>query len=141
MDVKRAEASLLQEQKALQGQVRASEEQLRWFLDHTQAIVFIKDTAGRYKLINNRFESVFGLLRDETIGKQDSALFPQELAQKFRQNDALVVEHGLSMKFEDPVPECNGPHTYFSVKFPIHDAEETLQGIGGISTDITECSA
>jgi signal transduction histidine kinase len=42
------------------------------------------------------------------------------------------------MEFEDPVPECNGPHTYFSVKFPIYDAEETLQGIGGISTDITE---
>ena len=137
-DVKRAEASLLQEQKALQGQVRASEEQLRWFLDQTQAIVFIKDTAGRYKLINNRFESVFGLLRDETIGKQDSELFPQELAQKFRQDDALVIEHGLSMEFEDPVPACNGPHTYFSVKFPIYDAEETLQGIGGISTDITE---
>jgi signal transduction histidine kinase len=39
---------------------------------------------------------------------------------------------------EEPIPLKDGVHTYLTVKFPIYDDEGAINGLCGISTDITD---
>ena len=137
-DLKKAEAVLRQEQQALKEAVRESEVQLQLFIDHSQAIVFMKDLEGRFRLVNQRFAQVFDVSQEEIVGKTDFDIFPPAHAKNVRNNDAEIIESGRPLEFEEPAVHADGVHTYMSVKFPIFDATGKLQGIGGIATDITE---
>ncbi|OJH38802.1 hypothetical protein BON30_21485 [Cystobacter ferrugineus] len=126
-DIKEAEETL-----------RRSQLQLQSIIDHTPALVSIKDTQGRFLLVNRRFERLFGVKAEQLIGKSDDEVFPKELAEQFRAHDLEVLEAGRPLEWEEEVPQGDGPHTYLSVKFPLGDVAESPHALCGISTDITE---
>jgi len=118
--------------------VRQSQQQLQDILDYTTAVVYLKDTAGRYLLINRQYEVTFHVRREELLGKTDYEVFPSAAADTYRDNDRQVLVANRSMTFEESAPQDDGLlHTYVSVKFPLFDASEAPYGICGISTDIT----
>ncbi|MBI3784063.1 MAG: PAS domain-containing protein [Deltaproteobacteria bacterium] len=117
--------------------LRRSQEQLRDILDNTTAVIYLKDTSGRYQLINIQYEKLFHVSREEVVGKTDYDLFPKAHAEAFRRNDSLVQEAGRSMVFEEIAPHDDGDHTYISVKFPLCDEQNAPYAVCGISTDIT----
>jgi signal transduction histidine kinase len=53
-------------------------------------------------------------------------------------NDRTVLELGRAIEAEETLELDDGPHTFLSVKFPMHDDQGATFAIGGISTDITE---
>ncbi len=126
------------EQKAAEQALRASETRLRAILDNTPAVIYVKDRDGRYLLINRSYETLFHVDPQKVVGKTDYDLFPREAAEKFRANDAVVVQARESFTFEEIAPQDDGPHTYLSVKFPLLTDSGTIYAICGISTDITE---
>jgi PAS domain S-box-containing protein len=111
---------------------------LQDIVDNTTAIIYLKDTEGRYLLINAQYERIFHFSKQEAVGKTDYDLIGPEWAPALRANDALVLETGHALQFEETVLQDDGPHTYVSVKFPLHDADGKAFGVCGISTDITE---
>ncbi len=113
------------------------EELLKTLADHTSAVIYIKDLEGKYILINKQYEKLFSVKNDEVKGKTDLDLFPLDFAEKFMKNDHLVLRSGKVMEIEESAPHKDGMHTYISVKFPVHNQEGKIFGIGGISTDIT----
>ncbi len=133
-DRKRSEKAL----EATHRRLQASEERLRAILDNTEAVVFLKDTEGRYLLVNRRYEVLFHVTDEEIRGRTDFDLFPAEMAQAFQENDRRAAEHGGSLSIEERVPQDDGIHTYISVKFPLRDENGTIYGVCGIATDITE---
>jgi formate hydrogenlyase transcriptional activator len=118
--------------------LRASEQQLQSILDNSTAVVYVKDTAGRFLRVNRQFETLFKASRADLVGKTDHDLFPKHLADKFRSNDLAVLEAGGVLEFEEVAPHDDGLHTYISIKFPLCDSSGTPYAVGGISTDITE---
>lgn len=106
-------------------------------LDQTEAVVFVKDADGRYELVNNRFEALFGVRRDNFVGKSDLELFPRDVADKLRNNDRRVLTEGRSITFEESVPSGGEMREYVTVKFPI-PGENGALSLCGIATDITE---
>lgn len=124
--------------KAAEEAQRESEARLQAMFDNTTAVAYLKDTAGRYLFINQRFEKLFHVSREDLIGKTDYDVFPQETADAFRANDLTVLETGAPLEREELAPHDEGVHTYISVKFPICDAKGVPFAVGGISTDITE---
>ncbi|MEZ6066943.1 MAG: SpoIIE family protein phosphatase [Planctomycetaceae bacterium] len=112
--------------------------QLEDILDTTPAVVYVKDLEGRYEFINRRYEERFHVDRRSVIGLTDHDIWPRHLADGFRENDRRVAEAGEPLHLEEIAQHDDGPHTYFSVKFPLHDDQGKVRAVGGVSTDITE---
>jgi PAS domain S-box-containing protein len=131
-------ARVIVERDEVQKELRSSEQRLQAILDSTTAVVYAKDTQGRYLVINRQFEELFHTSRQQMMGKTDLDVFPREAAEAFRANDRKVLEAGYPIEFEESVPHDDGIHTYISIKFPLYDVAGVPYASCGISTDITE---
>jgi PAS domain S-box-containing protein len=118
--------------------LRDSEERLQAILDNSPAVIYMKDTEGRFITANRQFESLFHFSKDEIVGKRNRDLFDQEIADIFDANDRKVLAAGTAMQWEELVPQDDGLHTYLSLKFPLLTPEGTPYALCGLSTDITE---
>lgn len=108
-------------------------------VDYVPAVIYMKDTEGKYLLVNHEYESLFGINQDEVLGRTDKDLFDGEIAREFQKNDNNVLGSKKAIEFEELARHADGSeHTYSSVKFPLFDANGTPYAVGGISTDITE---
>ncbi len=115
-----------------------TEKRLQAIIDNTIAVIYLKDTQGRYLLINHQYERLFHINKKEIIGKTDYEIFPEDKADLFLENDRKVLDAMAPLEFEEVVPHDDGLHTYISLKFPLLDTENIAYGVCGISTDITE---
>lgn len=107
-------------------------------LDRCPSIIFVKDIEGRYVLMNQRFMDLFGLTREELLGNGDEACFPAEVAAMVRLKDQSIVDGGVPLQFEETVPINGRDRTFFTIKFPLFDADEQPLGLCGITTDVTD---
>ncbi len=126
------------ERARVQQELENSEARLQQILNNTTAVVFVKDTEGRFLFVNRQFEHLFHCRQADVAGRTDREILPEEIAQAFRTNDLLVLQRNAPMQFEETAPLDDGLHTYISVKFPLHDANGVAYAVCGIATDITE---
>jgi PAS domain S-box-containing protein len=123
----RAERELLENQRLLES-----------ILDHTPALVFLKDLAGCYLFVNRRFAQVAGRSRAEIRGLTVFDLAPEALAETAQKHQQTVLARQGPVEFEETVLYPDGPRSHLAVKFPLRDAEGKIYATAGISTDITE---
>ncbi|MEV6929327.1 PAS domain-containing protein [Dactylosporangium sp. NPDC051485] len=116
---------------------RVGTDQLLALIDHTSAVVYMRDPDGRYMLVNREYERLFDVRRENIVGLTDHDLFPAGIADAFRANDLQAVRRGAPIQLEEIAPGDDGPHTYLTVKFPLMDASGAPYAVCGISTDIT----
>ena len=117
--------------------VRKQTEEITNILTYTPAVVYIKDKAGRFTLVNRRYEELFNVRNTEIRGKTDYDILPQKLADQFRTSDLQVLEELRSLQIEEHIQQSDGLHTYLAVKFPIYDESGAVSGVCGILNDIT----
>ncbi|MEV4640546.1 ATP-binding protein [Actinoplanes sp. NPDC049548] len=118
--------------------MRVGHEQLMALVDHTSAVIYMRDALGRYLLVNREYERLFQLHRDDIVGLTDHDLFPRDVADEFRANDQRALAGGVPVQMEEQAPGDDGMRTYLTVKFPLIDGHGHAYAICGISTDITE---
>ncbi|WP_437970702.1 response regulator [Sorangium sp. So ce260] len=118
--------------------LRESQNLLRAVIDNSTAVIYVKDAEGRYLLINRHFERLFHVTEASTLGRTDDELFPPAQAGAFRAFDRRVLDARTPLQAEELVMQDDGPHTYISIKCPLHDAAGEPWAVCGISTDITE---
>jgi PAS domain S-box-containing protein len=136
--VRGRERETLERLRALE-QVARGERLLRDVVNHSNAVIYLKDLDGRYVLINHRFEELFDVRSADVVGRMtDYELFPLETAEAVRANDRRVLEAGEPLQIEEVVPDHGRDRAYISLKFPLRDPEGRIYGICGMSTDITE---
>ena len=121
----------------LEKQVSIRTREITNILKYTPDVVYVKDSEGRYVLVNSRFEELFGVSSEDVRGKTDFEIVARDIAEQFRKNDLLVLETGKSIQVEERVSHNGAAHTYLSVKFPVYDEAGAVNGVCGISTDIT----
>jgi two-component system, sensor histidine kinase and response regulator len=114
---------------------------LRQVIDISPNLIFVKDRAGRYTLINQALADVYGMPVEEIIGKTDLDIsLNREEAAAFRRDDLEVLD---SMK-EKVIPEESNTdsqgrvHWLQAVKRPLIDANGKASLLLGVATDITE---
>ncbi|MBE9532212.1 MAG: PAS domain-containing protein, partial [Proteobacteria bacterium] len=115
-----------------------SEALLLNIIDNSTTVIYVKDSEGKYLLINSIYEELFHVDRKDIIGMTDFDIFNKEMAKAFQENDLKVLKTNESIEFEETVPYDTGEHTYISIKFPLRDSEGNPYAVCGISTDITE---
>jgi PAS domain S-box-containing protein len=124
--------------KKTEDALHRSEKLLRDVADNTTAVIYVKDTDGRFLFTNRRFEQLFHLTPEQIIGRTNHEIFPQEFADAFRANDLQVLERNSTVEYEELAPHEDGLHTYLSIKFPLCDHTGKPYATCGISTDITD---
>jgi PAS domain S-box-containing protein len=126
------------ERRRVEEELRAKEAQLRAILDHSAAVIFVKDLDGHYLRVNRQYEVLRGVTEAEVRGKTDYDLYAKEIADAVRANDQEVIAADTPIQFEEQVAFADGPHDFIAVKFPLRDEGGRPYAVCGIATDITE---
>lgn len=131
-------AAEIAERRRAEKALHTSEARLRAILDHSPAVIFLKDAQGRYLHVNRQFERRFRLDRGQVAGRTDLEIFPREQAIQFQNHDREVLRDGLPLEFEETARYHNGSRVSIVSKFPLRDARGKIYALCGIATDITE---
>lgn len=126
------------ERKAAEEALATKEAQLRSILDHTSAVIYLKDQAGRYLVVNRRMKDFVSREMEELVGKTDLEIFPETIARGLLVADAKVWHSRMPVECEEVAPIGGSMHTFRSIKFPVKDESGRMAALGGISTDITD---
>lgn len=111
---------------------------LQSILDNTPMVVFIKNTDGRYLLINQAFREMFDTTDAAVIGKTDFDFDTPESARRYREADELVIFTQENVVSEEKLVRPQGEYNLLIVKFPLFDRQGKVYGVGCIATDISE---
>ncbi|MDQ9171563.1 EAL domain-containing protein [Oxalobacteraceae bacterium R-40] len=125
---------------------------LRAVLDLNPAMIYAKDTEGRFTISNSSFHRQFGYAsEDELRGKKVHELIAAQLGSGqerhvARIGDALhlqdieVIQSGIPLREIETQGFWEGDERrwYRSNKYPLHDADQRIVGMIGITRDITE---
>ncbi len=131
----------LTEQKRAEAELRASEARLAGFMTNAPVGMYVKDSAGRYVLLNPEMEKVFGRPRAELLGRTAEELFPASEGAMIGAYDQEVVETGLPSVHEEYLPGLDAYAWTLVIRFPIQDETGNVTHIGGFDVDITERKA
>lgn len=119
-------------------ELQESRSLLEAILNHTPAVVFIKDLAGRYLFVNQRFEHIAGRSRADIQGKTAAEIFPVDQAETAAIHQQTVFTKQAPVEFDEIVLYPDGPRQHRAVKFPLRDAAGKIYALAGISSDVTE---
>ncbi|WP_251133171.1 PAS domain-containing protein [Halorubrum sp. 2020YC2] len=125
------------ERKRRERELRRTHRRFQTVLETMSAAVFLKDTDGRYLLMNQACRDVFDVDEDP-VDMTDEELFPEAVAAQARLDDRRVVEDGERIEIEETIPTPDGETVRLTRKSPVYDEEGTIRGVCGVSTDITE---
>lgn len=121
---------------AAEAEVRSQKERLRLFMDTVPAIAWIKDSKLRYSWVSASYARIRGKPVDTVVGRDDFALWPRGMAERFRANDekALRVKGPVQDVATMPFSDGNVGR-WLAVKFPLPDESGAL-GVAGLAFDI-----
>ena len=106
-------------------------------MKHLPGVAFIKDPSGRYVYYNDASWALFQKWPAEIVGRTDDEIWPAGDAERYRKNDAAVMETRRPVEFMEPVAHADGTHSWLIWKFPIVENGQ-VTFVGGIGIDITE---
>ena len=127
----------ISDRKAVEDQLRESEERFRAIFETAEDAIFLKNKERQYTLVNPSMKRLFGVGASEIIGRTTADYFDGELDNQFREQDlrALrgeIVDQEISFS-------VNGSYrTFQTILVPMHDDRGEITGLCGISRDVTE---
>jgi signal transduction histidine kinase len=130
-----------QQKKQLAAQyarIQNNEAVLRAMMDATSALMYVKDTAGRYVTINKRYGELLKAPAVLPSGATDFDYLPASVAEAVRVNDVRAVTQGASIQVEEKLGLEDGTHTYLSNKVPLRNEQGQVWGVCAVSTDISD---
>ena len=109
-------------------------------VDNLPDALYRIDLEGRLTFVNKVLQESLQLPYSDILGKTAYDFYPPELAQKYRQDDARVIEtHKPFRDVEININPADGKSSYVRVsKIPIYDDDGKVCGIQGFFQDITE---
>jgi PAS domain S-box-containing protein len=129
------------ERKRIENALLYERNLLRTLIDNLPDAIYVKDTACRKTIANPADIRNMGLQSEaDALGRDDYAIYPKEVADKFFADDQLVIQNGQPVLnreeyFIDPAGQ---KHWLSTSKVPLRDARAQIVGLIGIGRDITE---
>jgi PAS domain S-box-containing protein len=118
--------------------LKENQELFQNVLDHTAAIISIKDLSGRYIIINKAYGHFLRTPKDTVKGNTVFDLFDRKTAEAMRDSDLEVVRTQQQIKVEEIAPYDGEMRHFQSIKFPLLDSNKIPYAICTISTDETD---
>ena len=134
-------SQLLAEHKRIQAELAKTAANLRQIIDLVPHMVFVKNRAGRFLLVNAAVAKSLGLTVEALTGKLHAEVHPDpaEVAQMLAE-DRQVLESGKMLVIpEEPYCDANGQKRWLAtIKVPYITADTSEPAILGLAMDITE---
>jgi PAS domain S-box-containing protein len=121
--------------KQTEEKLKKSNDNLSRILENSPILIHCKDLAGKYTIINKKFEEFSGFKREEVIHKTDFDLFP-EIAAQYVENDLQVIKNAFPLEIEEKAPVHGQWRTFLTAKYPLRNSQGELYGTCGFSIDI-----
>ena len=125
------------EHKLAQAEVQRTTDLLQAVTDSTTDNVFVKDSQGRYVLVNDAMARFMDQHVEDMLGRDVSAIVGGEEARRVMEHDRQVIESGLPITAEEDLTVNGVTRTVLATKVPHRDARGKVIGVIGISRDIT----
>ncbi len=119
-------------------ELKESQQRFRSFAENSSAEIFIKDTEGRYLMVNRYMADLLKLREEEMIGKTAAELYSPEIASRVDAHDKEVLEKRETVVREAVEEWPDQTRIFLSVRFPMLDALGRIIGIGGLNQEISE---
>ncbi len=132
----RARAERLAEQMTFSFQ--ESERQLKAILDNSPYIAWLKDAHGRFLRVNKRYVEYSGRKAEDIIGKTDLDLWPKAYADKYRLDDAEVINSRRPKHVEEQTTDGDELHWMETFKTPVFGEDGKVVATAGFAQDISE---
>src|SRR4029079_601298 len=111
----------------------------RALLDNQPHLAWLKDVEGRFLAVNKVFAEACGLSSPELlVGKTDLDVWPRELAEAYRADDASVMASGRQKAVEEPIARVDGTRWFETYKSPVFAPDGSIVGTTGVARDVTE---
>jgi len=117
--------------------LRKSEALFKAVVNHSPAIIIIKDLEGRFTLFNKHAEKLFAVHEEDCLGKTSYDLFPKQTADHARDHDLAVINTKKPVETEERFFFKNSFHTFLTTRFAIFE-NDIIIGVGSVGTDITK---
>jgi len=117
--------------------LRENRQLLETILENSAANIYAKRRDGRYIYLNHEMEVTHNVTREQTLGRTDLELFPREMAEQNRTNDLAAMMTGKLTEVEERVMGPSGERLFLAKKVPLISSDGKVEGMCGISTDIT----
>jgi PAS domain S-box-containing protein len=124
--------------KVLYEAMRENQMLLESVLENSAASIYAKRKDGRYTYLNHEMEALCNVVREQVLDKTDFEVFPREIAQQWRANDLKAMTTGKLVVAEETIDSPRGERLVLSKKVPLTSSDGEVEGICGISTDITD---
>lgn len=119
--------------------IRESEALYSSLVESLPLHVLRKDLKGKVVFGNQRSCQSLGVQLDDLIGKSDFDLFPQDLAQKYCEDDQRVLETGKVYNGVEAHQDSKGERTFVEIfKCPVRNSQGSINGIQVMYWDVTE---
>lgn len=115
-----------------------SQARLQTLLDNSPAGIYLKDSDGRYLLLNREYGHILGQPPERVIGKTDAEILQPDVAERLRRNDLAVLMTGAPINIEKVMNVNGEERSYLSTKFPLLDPKGWPIAVGSMSIDITD---
>src|ERR1700688_1407540 len=118
--------------------LRENRQLLDTVLENSPANIYAKRRDGRYIYLNHEMEVTHNVTREQALGRTDFELFPREMAEQNRTNDLAAMMTGKLTEVEERLMGPAGQRLYLAKKVPLISSDGKVEGMCGISTDITD---
>ncbi|GEO80291.1 PAS domain S-box protein [Pararhodospirillum oryzae] len=123
----------------IQNALNHQQDMIRALLETTTDGVFVRDTEGRYLMVNETVATMIGRTSADMLGRTDEEVVSPEVLTQIRHSDEVVFAAGRVCSFETALSRPDGTERIlWTTKGPIHDNRGRLAGVFGIARDITE---
>jgi PAS domain S-box-containing protein len=118
--------------------LRENRQLLETVLENSAANIYAKRKDGRYIYLNHEMEVTHDVTREQALGRTDLELFPRGMAEQNRTNDLAAMMTGKLTEVEERVMGPTGERLFLAKKVPLISSSGNVEGMCGISTDITD---
>jgi PAS domain S-box-containing protein len=119
--------------------VLEAEQQRKAILDNIRDMAWLKDAAGRFVAVNQASVDMYRRPLEAWIGATDYDVYPREVAERFRADDAEVMKLGAQRCVEEKIVDSDGrEHWLETIKAPVFGEGGEIIGTTGTARDITE---
>ncbi|WMJ73660.1 PAS domain-containing protein [Cytophagaceae bacterium ABcell3] len=132
---------LKKEKRKTQRTMKEDARRLKSIFNNSTTVMYIKDKEDRFALVNNQFQKVYGLRKDEVYGKSIAEVNAQRDDLELPDKDQEVILKGVSTSTEERVKVGEKVYTFVTVRFPLIDLSGKIYAECSISTDISKQKA
>ena len=113
------------------------EKRFRQFIDSASDVIAIKDSEGRYVVVNQANASLFGMQPNQLIGRTPAELYDAEVARIISTHDEEVIADRKHGRYTERFVIDDREYYLDVTRFPLVDYRGTVDGVCLIGREVT----